>query len=225
MGVVEAERDIVAAGRARADITVRALVEWTYAVQQAHRGGDGGACGYASVSQTGIVGEIGALGCLIDRSPSGAQFYGVSHVDDDALTVHEHVECLFREYREALITHGAVRSTPEWCPQRVPLRTCAVEGRRGEPRGIYEGSGRRQIACELTYSGDMGTCAEYRALRACWPEAPTLRVYEDVVAYARERYCVWYDGLAALQDALSFARLRRWRVRGMGAVYEPWINS
>jgi hypothetical protein len=226
MGVVEAEHGIIAkAGRARADITVRELVEWTYAVQQAHRGGDGSACGYASISQTGIVGEIGALGCLIDRSPSGAQFYGVSHVDDDALIVHEHVECLHWEYRQALMQHGAVRSTPDWCPLRLPLRALAVEGRRGQPRGIYEGDGRRLIACELTYCGDVETRDDYRAMRAAWPDAPALRVYQDVVEYAREQYRMWHDGLIALQDALTWGRLRRWYVRGIGAAYEPWVNS
>lgn len=222
MGVVEAERDIVAAGRARVDITVRDLVEWTYAVQQAHRGNAGGAEGYAGVSQTGIVMEIGALGCMVDKSPSGARFYGVTHVDDDALTVHEYVECLHWEYRQALITHGAVRSTPEWQPLRLPLLAVAVEGRRGDPRGIYEGSGRRLIACELTYRGDVETRDHYRSMRACWPDAPTLRVYEDVVDHAREQYSMWYDGLIALQDALTFCSLKRWRARGLGVDAEPW---
>jgi hypothetical protein len=247
MGVVEVMDRVEARGAGRVDTTMRELVEWTYAVQQAHRGGDGRACGYAGISQTGIVGEIGALGCMIDRSPSGAQYYGVSHVDDDALIVHEHVECLHWEYRQALITHGAVRSAPEWRPLRIPLRVVPVKGRRGagDRNAVHNDTGDisgyykmifanfyidgKQVAtpcgAEITYHGDIETRSEYRAMRAAWPDAPTLRVYQDVVDHAREQYCMWYDAMAALQDALSFGRLRRWRVRGIGAAYEPWVNS
>jgi hypothetical protein len=224
MGLVERIGTAGTARRGRVDTTVRELVEWTYAVQCADRGGDLGAGGYAGISQTGIVMEIGALGCLVDRSAGGAHLYGSTQCADDALTVHGLVECLPARYRLALLHNGRSRSIPDWSPHIEPLCVVPVPGRKGAAKGIYSQSG-NLIACEITYCGDIPDRWTAHEARWHWPDMPHLRCVEDVIDHARRVYSEWYLALCELASSLGGLRLDAWRVAGVGARAEPWLNN
>lgn len=211
--------------RALIPITARALVEWTYAVQIPHRGGSAIAGG-ANISQTGLVIERLLLGCTVDRNGGGAApCWGVMHCDEDALTVHGIAEGLRPRDRRLLISYAELRSTPDWNPLIMPLRCVPVPGRKGQPKGIYAHHGKTQIGCEISYEGDWPSRAMADRIRAAWPEAPRLRCADEIIAHARQAYQQWYEALWALCDGLEAAGrrgLRRYRIQGLGAVYEPW---
>ncbi len=202
--------------------TVRELLEWTYAAQKAHRGG-APSVGGAGISQTGVVMEIGRLGCLVDRSAGGSAHWGQTYCDDDALAVHGAIEEMRSDVRATLIRHAEARAVPDWRPMILPLRAVSVPGRKGRTRGIYDKHG-HVIGCDVTYEGDIPTRAEYAAMRWRWPDSPVLRVAEDVIEHARTVYVTWIEALEAVQDVLSWARLRRWCVCGLGAERAPWVN-
>jgi hypothetical protein len=138
-------------------ITARELVEWTYANQHAHRGGDpvGGGAG---ISQTGIVIErllgFAALGCRVDVSSNAANVWGEMRCHEDAVTVHAVIGDLSARQRFLLIEHGKSRSTPDHEPKIFPLSCVPVPGKRGGERGIYLGSGRDLVGHEISYEGD-----------------------------------------------------------------------
>lgn len=209
----------------RAVITMRELVEWTYATQQAHRGGEM-RIGYASISQTGLVVERLTerllLGCMVDRSFGGAQFWGETHCDGDALAVHGVVESMPHGLRAALIHYGSTRGVPDWQPRVEPLRVVPVAGRKGAYKGIYDRSG-HCIGCCVSYDGDVPTRSIAQSMRLYWPDAPRLRCVEDIQEHARRVYSQWWEALAILLRGLP--RLLRWRVVGIGAPCEPWVAA
>ena len=202
--------------------TMRELVEWTYAAQKAHRGGNG-IGGGSSISGTGLLVEKLMLGCTVSGGgcPSSV---GVLHCDDDALTVHGLVERMPARSRLALVRHGEARGVPEWSPLVMPLRVVPVPGRKGALKGMYDRSG-NLIGREVTYEGDVPTREVAASMRWYWPDAPRLRCAEDVRAYARRLYAEWWEALAALRARLVGVRLGRWRVSGMGAACEPWAGD
>lgn len=210
-----------AATKWRRPVTARELVEWTYAVQQAHKGG-GVHSGAAGISQTGLVIERLLIGCPIDSSLGGACHWGQTHCDGDALAVHGLVEEMPQRARWLLIHYGTLRSVPDWRPSVMPLRCVAVPGRKGQPRGIYEGSGRKHVADEVTYEGDYPTRELARVARAAWPGGPSLRCADDVVQYCRDEYREWRTALVALKINLRGCDLTGWRVVDVGAKHEPW---
>lgn len=205
----------------RVQVTMRELVEWTYAVQRAHRGGvpSVGGCG---ISQTGLVIERLRLGCAIDKSPGAASFVGQIRCADDALVVHSEVERLRYDAQRALIYYGSTRSAPEWRPEILPLCAVSVPGRRGMPKGIYKDSGKTLIGHEITYVGDWPTRDIARSVRAFWPDAPSLRCAEDVIEYARELYIDWWVALKSIYSVCCDVLRGQWDITGIGAVREPW---
>ena len=213
------------ATRSLIPITARELVEWTYAVQLAHRGGEVTTGHGSGISQTGVVIERLLLGCTVDRSRGGNGMWGAMYCDDDALTVHGIVEGMPSRMRVMLIRYGELRSPPEWEPLIAPLRCVPVPGRKGKPKGIYSHHGKTQIGSEVTYQGDWPDRVTAALARMAWPDGPRLRCVDEVVEYARGVYSEWIMALASLCDRLSVAGkrdLRRYRVHGLGAEYEPW---
>lgn len=208
----------------RVPITIRALVEWTYAEQKAHRGCDAFGSG-GCISQTGIMGEIGRLGCLVDRSRRGSQAWGAVQSDGDALYVHGIAEHLAVTYRLALMHYGELRSIPDWQPHIMPLRCMAVPGRKGQPKGIYVHNGKTHVGDELTLQGDIPTRRQAEAMRKAWPDAPHLRCVEDVIEQARAAYSEWFAALHTLKARLKSGCMSRWRVDGVGARAEPWVAT
>lgn len=203
-------------------ITLRELLEWTYAVQRAHKGGDIGAGGYAGISQTGIVAEVGALGCIVDRSRGGAQYWGRTHCDDDALTVHSVVERMPYHERLELIRWGEAQAVPKWQPVIEPLRIAPMPGRKGANKGIYDQSG-NCIGCVVQYEGMLPSYDVRQSMRYYWPDAPHLRCADEVTAYARNVYAGWYNALHRLFGMLP-KRLDRHFIVTIGAHREPWRN-
>lgn len=203
----------------RTPTTLRELVEWTYALQMADRGGYG-IGGGTSISGTGLLIEKLMLGCTVSGGgcPSSV---GVLHCDDDALTVHGLVEQMSARQRFALVQNGRARAVPEWAPVVLPLRAVPVAGRKGAHRGVYDAHG-NTIGCAITYEGDIPTCEDYHGMRMRWIEAPILRCVEDMREHARRIYAEWWEALASLRERLIGARLERWRVSGLGAKYNPW---
>ena len=215
------------ATRSLIPITARELVEWTYAVQLAHRGGEVVTGHGSGMSQTGLVIERLLLGCTIDTSRGGSGMWGTVHCDEDALTVHGMVEGMPHRERRLLIEHGELRKTPEWAPRIAPLRCVPVQGRKGKPKGIYSHHGKTQIGSEVTYEGDWPDRVTAAFARTAWPEGPRLRCADEVIGYARAVYSEWIEALASLCDRLVLAGkrgLRRYRVHGLGAEYEPWCG-
>jgi hypothetical protein len=213
------------APRSLIPITARELVEWTYAVQLAHRGGEVVIGHGDGISQTGLVIERLLLGCTVDTSAKGRGMYGAVYCDEDALTVHGIVEGMPSAMRSLLIRHGELRSTPEWQPMIMPLRCVPVPGRKGNPKGIYAHHGKTHIGSEITYEGDWPTRAVAVSARAFWPEAPHLRCAEEVIEHARKRYSAWIDALVSLSQRIELAGkrgLRRYCIHGLGAEHKPW---
>lgn len=213
------------ATRSLIPITARELVEWTYATNLAHRGGEVVIGHGSGISQTGLVIERLLLGSTIDTSSRGRGMYGAVYCDEDALTVHGIVEGMPARMRGLLIRHGELRSVPEWQPLIMPLRCVPVPGRKGNPKRIYADHGKTLIGSEITYEGDWPSRAIAASAREAWPEGPRLRCAEEVIEYARAVYCDWMDALVSLCDRLQFVGkrgLRRYCIQGLGADYEPW---
>jgi hypothetical protein len=138
--------------------------------------------------------------------------------------------------RALLISHGSLRSTPEWDPLIMPLRCVPVPGRKGKPKGIYSRSN-HLIGHEVTYEGDWPDRATAAANRAAWQndpnstwrDAPVLRCADEVITHARAVYCEWIEALASLAKCFDGASrhwsLRRYRVHGVGAPFEPWRDN
>jgi hypothetical protein len=216
------------ATRPRIPITARELVEWTYAEQKAHRGGETVMGNAAGISQTGIVIERLLLGCTVDTSGGGSGMWGSVYCDEDALTVHGILEdrrLISSKQRALLISYGEQRSAPDWQPLVSPLRCIPVPGRKGMPKGIYAHHGKTQIGSEITYAGDWPNRATARAARAAWPDAPRLRCGDEIIQHARQAYHDWYEALWALCYGLEAAGgrgLRRYSINGLGASCEPW---
>jgi hypothetical protein len=154
-------------------ITMRELVEWTYAAQRAGDVPDerfqtpGRTPGR---SQTGLVVErmiqFAQLGCQVDVSSNFASIWGETRCHEDALTVHAAVERLPPRQCFLLIEHGQYRSAPDWQPAIFPLRCVPVQGNGGKPRGLYLGSGRKLVGHEIGYEGDWpsrGLAEDFRA--------------------------------------------------------------
>jgi len=121
--------------------------------------------------------------------------------------------------------HGRLRSAPDWNPMILPLRCVPVPGRKGKPKGIYAHHGKTHIGSEITYEGDWPDRITAAAARAAWPDGPHLRCADEVIEYARALYSHWIEALELLCGRLEAAgkrRLRRYRVHGLGAEYEPW---
>jgi hypothetical protein len=222
------------ATRSLIPITARELVEWTYAVQRA-QGVREPTVEFQGRSQTGIVidrlVEFAQLGCRVDVSSNAAAIWGEALCDEDAITVHELVHGMPFRRRALVISHGSLRSTPEWDPLIMPLRCVPVPGRKAKPKGIYSKSN-HLIGHEVTYEGDWpnrATAATNRAAwlndaGSAWRDAPVLRCADEVIAHARAVYCEWIMGLMQIEDGLGGARLRRYEVRGLGAPLEPWCS-
>jgi hypothetical protein len=206
-------------------ITARELVEWTYAVQLANRGGEVTMGHGSGMSQTGLVIERLLLGCTVDSSRGGSGMWGAVHCDEDALTVHGIVEGMPSRMRSLLIYQGETRSTPDWNPIIIPLRCVSVPGSKGRPKGIYSKSN-NLIGAVVTYEGDWPDCYSSEEGRAHWPQGDRhLRCAECVIRNARAVYHDWIEALTSLCDRLELAGtrgLRRYRVHGLGAEYEPW---
>jgi hypothetical protein len=161
-------------------ISARELVEWTYAVQRAHRVPDQ-SLEAPGRSQTGIVIdrmiEFAQLGRQIDVSSNAAAIWGETRCHEDALAVHFAISDLTPRQRFLLIEHGRHRSAPDWRPKIFPLRCVPVAGNRGNPKGVYLNSGNRQVGCEIAYEGD-------------WPS----REFADEAKLAAEAHKrVWED--------------------------------
>lgn len=242
--VIERPRRKAHIAPSRIPITVRALLEWTYAEQKPHKGGDSGMSNAGGISQTGIVIERLLLGCSIDTSGGGSRLWGSVYCDDDALTVHGIVEMLPGHLRGLLIQCGEQRSAPDWQPLIMPLRQVPVPGRKGQPRGIYKQDGKTRVGTEMTFEGDWPDRAtaerEYAAwLDNChdleasgvkheWRPWPKLRCADEVFAHARQIYRDWYAALSMLGERLEAAGrrgLRRYSIAGLGASHEPWNKN
>lgn len=127
--------------------------------------------------------------------------------------------------RSILIRHGELRTPPEWAPAIAPLRCVPVPGRKGKPKGIYAHHGKTHIGSEITYEGDWPDRVTAALARKAWPDGPRLRCADDVIEYARALYSPWIEALESLRGRLEAAGkrgLRRYRVHGLGAEYEPW---
>ena len=214
--------------RALIPITARELVEWTYAVQRA-QGVPELSLEPQGRSQTGIVVdrmiEFAQLGCRVDVSSNAAAIWGEARCDEDAITVHELIERMPVKIRSSLIRHGRLRSAPEWNPMILPLRCVPVPGRKGKPKGIYAHHGKTHIGSEITYEGDWSDRVAATLARSAWPDGPRLRCADEVIEYARALYSHWIKALESLCGRLEAAGkrgLRRYRVHGLGAEYEPW---
>lgn len=225
---------------ARIPITARELVEWTYAEQQADRGGipEGGG---VNISQTGIVVDrllaFASLGCQVDVSSKIGAVWGETRCHEDALTVHAAVGELCWRYQQLLITHGRSRSAPDWSPKIFPLSCRPAPGKLGRPKGIYAKSGNKHIGSELIFDGDWPDAGfALRARQAAeanrqlwgqhnWQDEPFRRCADVVIERAREQYSEWCEALEALHDCLDYSRyhiLSRYRINGLGAPRWPW---
>jgi len=180
--------------------------------------------------------EFAQLGCVVDVSGNATAIWGEAPCDEDAMTVHGIVDSMRRNRHgplstgaALLIEHGSLRSTPAWDPLRdlliMPLSGVPVPGRKGKPKGIYAHHGKTLIGSEITYKGDWPDRATAAMAREAWPDGPRLRCAEDLIRYARAVYSDWIEALASLACRLEAARgrsLRRYRICGLGAEYEPW---
>jgi len=223
-------------------ITARELVEWTYAAQRA-QGVRQPSVEPQGRSQTGIVvdriTEFAELGCAVDVSGNAMAIWGEAPCDEDAMTVHAIIDRMRRPARGPLTTgaallvkHGALRSVPAWNPQRdlliMPLRCVPVPGRKGKNKGIYAHHGKTLIGSAITYEGDWPDRITAMMVRAAWQEGPHLRCATEIIDHARLVYRDWIGTLALLCDRLEAAGrrgLRRFRISGLGAEYEPWRTS
>lgn len=231
----------IPARRATEAITAVDLVNWTYAEQKPHKGGEMMMSNAGGISQTGIVIEQLLRGCMVDTSASGSGLWGSVHCQDDALTVHGITETLPGCKRALLIRYGEARCAPDWQPMIMPLRKVPVPGRKGQPRGIYKRNGKTRIATEMTFEGDWPDRAtadreraawrahcrdmEEQGVKHDWRPWPTLRCADEVIANARQVYREWYEALWALCDGLEAAGRRgltKYRIAALGASYEPW---
>ena len=217
------ERNRAATLDVRIPTTARELVEWTYAIQRAHRGGNPEAGG-AAISQTGLVIERMRLGRSIDGRGGGNSWFGALHCHEDALSLHHRIESYPAVERGLIIRHGELRSMPDWQPLIMPLRVLPAPGRKGKPKGIYAHAGKTQIGCELIYEGDLPTRSAARAHREAFPDGPVLRCAEEIIEHARRTYRLWWNSLEALANWLEDWPLKRWRIREIGAPCRPWAD-
>ena len=221
------------AARARIPITARELVEWTYAVHRA-QGVPEPSLEPQGRSQTGIVVdrmiEFAQLGCKVDVSSNAAAIWGEARCDEDAIVVHEIVRGMPAARRALLIPHGLHRSAPEWNPMIMPLRCIPVPGRKGASKGIYARERNNMpVGTVVTYAGDWPDRQTEALARSHWPEGePHLRCAEEVIEHARSVYRDWIMGLMEIEDWLDgqgpYYQLRRYVVRGLGALTHPWCD-
>ena len=224
----------------RIPITMRELVEWTYAEQRPDQTFDP-LVETMERSQTGIVVdrllEFAALGCEIDVSSKAGYIWGETRCHEDSLAVHAAVRELRWRQRQLLITHGRSRSAPDWSPKIFPLSCRPAPGKLGRPKGIYAKSGNKHIGSELIYEGDWPDAGfALRARQAAetnrrlwgrhkWQDEPFGRCADLVIERAREQYSEWCEALEALQDCLDYSRyhiLSRYRISGLGVPRWPW---
>lgn len=225
----------------RVPITMRAIVEWTYAEQRAHQV-LAPSVELTGRSQTGIVVDrllaFAALGCEVDISSRAADIWGETRCHEDALTVHAAVQSLCRRQQQLLITHGGNRMAPDWCPKIFPLACRPAPGKLRRPKTIYDKGGHKQIGSELMFEGDWPD-REFAARarkaaetnmrlwpdRHSWCDEPFRRYASEVIERARELYGDWCEALEALQDCLDYSRhhiLVRYWISGLGVPRRPW---
>jgi hypothetical protein len=182
-----------------------ALAVWVYRRQKAHLdSGRIGAAGFGPVSQTAAVIERLRLGCPSTKRNAVSR----THVDDDAITVHEMVLRMQAHERALIVDHAVLGSPPDWDLRLPPVQVVPVLRGNGKPKMLYPPRRHEPIACLIDYKGVLPQ------------QAMGLR------DRARQRYSDWYAALAILMDALArLGELMRWNLIGVGPRREPWLQN
>lgn len=195
----------------RMPISVEALVQWTYAVQRADL-----VLASAGQAMAGVGSQLGALlalGTRVDTSGAGAAmaFRDGERVAEDAATVHEICTgYLDRDAAELVMMHGRLRTRPD---PRVGARYRLEPAEwRLEEREAGSGTWLRVAV------------PRYIDRRKAWYVPVVVKDRPSEVAYDRERWRVWREGLATVLAAAG-PRLVRHSLTEEFPEAEPWAAA
>lgn len=150
--------------------------------------------GYRSNGETVL--RTGCLG-VVSGGGGGFGAGGGLHLPDDAERVHDAVLSLPKIKIGLVIEYAKAGAVPDWMPGAMPM-----------PRPVLRPNGKPQV--------------EYHDVEKRMPAYCLLR-YEpdpDHLAFVRETYALWWDGIAALAGRLR--GLDRFAVTGPMVKREPW---
>lgn len=113
-------------------------------------------------------------------------------------------------FRLLILQTEIAKAPPIWNPDTPPLKVGPVLKANGKPKCIRRAVGRHEAnACLVQYSGYSPKAAE--SLRCA----------------ARAHYAEWAGLLDEVAHMLMEAgdKLKRWRINGLGATREPWVEA
>ena len=173
---------------------IEQVLQWAYAVQKVDEAAAAPVpVGPAPVvSQMRAVGDTGALGVRVDRSP-----FVVPTVPQDAEIIHQAVTSLPADVIGLVIHHAKTCSRPEWMkdPRLYP-----VDNGQGRPAVVYENPQAR------------------KGVSYC----PVISLPDRAhITYSRRVYGLWLLALSALAVSLASC-LERFVVSGPDAPEDPW---
>lgn len=202
-------------------VTVEQLVRWAWQAEQvgtvlgravgwmdAERAAAGITWHGASADGVATMMRQGVLGCRVD----GGGPVVAPDVHPDAEAVFDAVGQLGRVARGLVAQHARAGSRPDWLPGAA-VEWQPVRGSDGAMRLIMDRNGRRVVGAQVEAIVTVAHPGEARRVEP--------GVLPETIAWRRELYLSWWDGLDALADALACG-LRDHRVVGVGPARSPW---
>lgn len=193
-------------------IDIERLLIWTYQAQKAEtvtlRRHGAAASVLRGGSNAAAIANLMALGCRVDSPGQGERFAALAAGDDlnpDAEAVHEAVMAMGGDLSIEIRRCATSGLRPDWLPEGQ--RLVGLESARRPGRARVDG---------IEYA--KGRFAQYCPVRV--ENGP------EVLAFHRDLYAAWWQGLAALAARLRAPGVLRehWPV-GPAAPARPWVDA
>nr|WP_321459623.1 hypothetical protein [uncultured Cohaesibacter sp.] len=190
-------------------IAIEKLIEWTYAIECAHRNGEVGKTELQSAvsgSSWAAIENMGILGCIVSTSGKmldySHQLSGYSAHTDAVAVHHEVMDIPDQRTRELIIMHGIKRTIPDpLADETVYIDPRAASGEM-RIRMLYRDAAKSRdpIACKVPWrGGDL-----------------------DMIAMARADYAAWRVAIDMVQERLADCQLELYRPLSSSLPLDPW---